>query len=235
MLYIPRGVNTTVGFDPDPGSLVRASQVDIVEKTRHNILSAAWDDVHPRLWKENNTIYRDDYDQYVYNTFKGYYRWPSFDGMTPSWYHYRPRYFVSALQTNTTTGSRQNFATRVNSTVTCSNNGTVFPSTCSGARPFTATFADEDNFQISICVPGAFDRSPWEERRTMQTLTEEIYMRIAPTSAQWYYEDIDSFIVHCEATSTLGSFELGNHLNNGIHGLLYSESFDHVWLVKNAH
>ena len=112
----------------------------------------------------------------------------------------------------------RNFATRVNSSVSCLNE-TNFPSTYGGARPFTANLTNPDLLEFKICVPGAYDEYPWPETRDRRTITEQLYLEVkAPASLKVSWDHPQTFTIRHDAQYTLGYFELGNRANNDEYG-----------------
>jgi hypothetical protein len=128
--------------------------------------------------------------------------------------------FVAALPADTTTGVLREHLMRLNSSVACANVSTSqYPSTCSGANPFQASFGFIDNYYyapnatIDICAPGEQDKYPWALSRSRQDIFEEVFLKFSGTNK-------NDGVLHCTAQTTRGYFELGNTHNGGKYGPL---------------
>lgn len=134
------------------------------------------------------------------------------------------RFFVSAIETNSTTGVLRFHAMRLNSSVECDLvDREKFPSTCPGERPFTVAFKRGALTDIRVCVPGDYTAFPWTLSRNRQEIEEELFLDIRDnkTSASTtdVYQNVTATI-HCKASTSRGYFELGNLLNNNTYGPL---------------
>lgn len=139
-------------------------------------------------------------------------------------------FFVASLPNGTTTGILRQHATRFNTTVNCTHIDTSqVPRPCPGTRPFQTTFSLPGSLDISVCVPGAFDRSPWNLTRDRQDLSEDIYMDVSVPGTPGNpllligSTRTSNFTIHCSATTSRGYFELGNLQNANVPGPLLGQ------------
>jgi hypothetical protein len=90
--------------------------------------------------------------------------------------------FVAALPPDTTTGVLREHIMRLNSSVSCTNlTVSAWPSTCSGTKPFQASFHytesyyETTNLTIDVCAPGDMGKHPWTFSRNVRSCLRKFF------------------------------------------------------------
>lgn len=194
-----------IGADLEPAQLAVLPAHAIMPRVIKDLSEVQDQKDLPYLWKEA--------DKY------GYHRPPYLSYLDEAG-------FVAGLPPDTTTGVLREHIMRLDSRVSCTNlSMSAWPSTCEGTNPFQASFdyaggtyyRSNDTFEI--CAPGDQGKHPWTLSRNSQDISEEVFFRFA-NKDNYESEYYRTEVMHCEAKTTRGYFELGNAYNGGQFGPL---------------
>lgn len=205
-----------VGYDPEPQLLELCPQNIVIQRTLDKIIDARPPDIQPHLWRVVNEDENLPVQDQSMNSLSFYYS----PGVVPK---EKGSYFVSSLPNGTTTGVLREHAIRMDSDVQCAMVNS-FPDNCAGDRPFAVNFTSPV-VEVSVCAEGSYDRSPWNNTRDKQEITERLWMQtnVNVDAIRQYkvsgtiLDNATNFTLRCDATSRRGWFELGNYQNDYSH------------------
>lgn len=212
------GSTRPIGYDPSPNAVVQAPLYQIMRAVSSEITTASDSELNPYLWTKDYLPATDE----VTDTYQ--YAYPStLEDSTSFFKNDKPfqsqPFWASTLPNGTTTGVLREHAMRLNSSVKCEAiSADEFPSPCPGDRPFVTSWAGEDdwmNTSLTICAPGNYSQSPWSRTRDREDIWEKLYIN-AWNAGGAIPINFTPFTVLCEAVTTRGYFELGNHFNGDI-------------------
>ncbi|KAF2676219.1 hypothetical protein K458DRAFT_437493 [Lentithecium fluviatile CBS 122367] len=215
----------TVGLDPEPAQMAAVQQNEVLPKIISDLAFVSRTDVQPNLWVDSvdaNVGWKSDSSPRKLRTLGftiiGREAGRGTEEISGA------NVFVTALETNTTTGVLRQHIMRMNSSVECTHiERASFPSTCAGSLPFTASYSRTGvgSSSLQVCAPGQYGTFPWSLSRNRQDLSEEIFIDIQQNSSLQDRSDNEvNVTLHCEAKTTRGYFELGNIRNGNTYGPL---------------
>ncbi|KAM7210786.1 hypothetical protein V8F06_013833 [Rhypophila decipiens] len=196
-----------IGASPAPDDIQALPATNVMTKLRQAIIAT-----HPDEWQQD-----------------AWFAYRLGDWGRSSWAGDKARFFATSLKRNTTTGLVRNLALRMDSEFECGGLGGYsepwYPEDCpSGeAYPFR-----HPRLELDICIQGngtgsrdGKHVSPWTNTTDTQVITEQIYVRMPDFEVNNNYEgelqrdfwDWDRDY-HCNVTTRLGFFVLGNDMNN---------------------
>ena len=217
----PLGIDTPVGFDPEPAIMDRMPQNAAVQHVAKKTQMVTQQDFQPFLWAENWTSVSDA---------------NNINRATFFWYQEaskKEKYFVSALTNGTNTGVLREHAIRLNSTSSCvAMPSSEYPTVCPGDRPFVTNLSG-DNLDIRICAPGTYGQSPWTLSRDRQDIQERLWIDVTSHGSLNTMTLPVNFTVKCTTKTTRGYFEINNHLNGNNPGPLLDKWPSKEVLAKN--
>ena len=123
------------------------------------------------------------------------------------------RYWFSILPNATSTGVIKQHALRFNSTLECDDPGQVDSFICSETQSVRYDFPQSDGseeLKINLCLPQAWNTSPWKLQRSAQDISEHVFMDFNIGGGS----NNTGFALSCTCNTTMGYFELPN-LKNG--------------------
>jgi hypothetical protein len=217
-----------VAYDPEPGDMAFLPQNFIVQEVASQLSTFNEMDVQSRMWIDHPYDDPDIIDSYSDPAERKTFFWNFMDLFVGN-HDISRDFFVTILENGTNTGVLRQHAMRLNSSVQCSTvPKSSYPSTCSGRRPFQASYSQPGFVDIRVCVPGEFGVFPWTRVRSRQDIDEELFLdasvSLANVSIDTYGGGSESnFTIHCTAQTTRGYFEIGNYRNNYTYGPLVDE------------
>jgi len=218
-----------VAYDPEPGDMAFLPQNIVVQEVANQLSIFNEMDVQPRMWIDHPYFDPDIYDSYSDPAERRTFFWNFMDMLIGGSDQISRDFFATILENGTTTGVLREHAMRLNSSIQCSPvPKTSFPNTCSGRRPFQASFSRPGFVDIKLCIPGEFGVFPWTRVRSRQDIHEELFLDASVWSENVAIDGYgggtrSNFTVHCKAQTTRGYFEIGNYRNNFTYGPLINE------------
>ncbi|PIG81868.1 hypothetical protein AARAC_003675 [Aspergillus arachidicola] len=193
-------------------------------RLRLTLASTVNTDIQPRLWSSSTgTVSRDDKTgDMSYSPFQTKSQNTLANITTiadPFW---------AELPSGTNTGLVRQFAPRINSTAIWENNSTaVLPENCnpdSDAFYLRYEYNASFSYTVEICMPGNMSQSPWENQRSRQDITEELYFKM--NFSEGFEPQVTSGQYSTKLTlhTTTGYFELPNYENGQVPGPLIENS-----------
>ncbi|KAE8140900.1 hypothetical protein BDV38DRAFT_279876 [Aspergillus pseudotamarii] len=134
----------------------------------------------------------------------------------------------SPFQTNTNTGLVRQFAPRINSTAIWENNSAaILPDDCnpsSDAFYLRYEYNSSFSYTVEICMPGNMSQSPWEDQRSRQDISEELYFKMSFSEGFEPQVTPGEYSTKLKLHTTTGYFGLPNYENGQVPGPLIEHS-----------
>ncbi|KAJ8116922.1 hypothetical protein ONZ43_g4328 [Nemania bipapillata] len=215
-----------VGYDPEPADIPLLSR-DLILRDVLGRLSTV-SDLEPQqnLWPSNSS------SEYLVGK----------PLLGQSFYIYAPgspvtdvdSFFVTAVNSGTTTGVLREHALRLSSAIECKKVAkSDFPSPCPGPKPFE-THVTRQDLELSVCVPGDSSQFPFTASRNRQDIVEDLFIDLSVSFNLSYLSSAPNFTLHCTASTSRGYFELPNEQNKYVAGPLLDEWPSPEYILKNT-
>lgn len=198
-------------------ALASPDQGEVSMTLRSTLSSTHFDDPQSHLWQSQVANCPDEYSED--------YSWCShFQGDESLRFHDYPELrdpFVAPLRYGFSTGTEQQFAPRLNSSVTYVKvPADEFTEKCSDADYFSVDYHFSESYRscdLKACMPGNLSLSPFKNQRAPQHIEEVLYLNVSTYDNGLLLEPTAYKAV---MRTTLGFFELPNYMNGEVCGPL---------------